>query len=209
MEEEKMRKMPFFAVLLAFVVILFSANANAEKYEMGAGVSLQVDYIHFMDSVIGDLKAQNGVYVGVEAYKNFFSPNFYLGVGVGMAGASGRLSGIALGVDTLDTDISYVPIEFNAKYVFPLSPCWNLGLGGGFSINYLDVSIEASRLGSISNNDWLWGGQFFAELNYKYRNWAFGLNVKYQLTEEVHLFRYDPGVSADNLRAGGQVSFNF
>jgi hypothetical protein len=23
-----------------------------------------------MDSVIGDLKAQNGVYVGVEAYKN-------------------------------------------------------------------------------------------------------------------------------------------
>lgn len=210
-----MKKLPLFSIVLA-VAILFSADANAQRYDLGAGVAVKVDYFRFSAGLLGDLNAKDGVYIGLEAYKQVFLPNFYLGFETGWAGTSGSISGnlysdsfMYQGRYSVDTDVSYVPLEFNAKYVLPLNPNLDLGAGGGFSLNYFDIEGTIGHIGSVSDNDWVWGGQFFTELNYKYQNWRFGLNAKYQLTEDLHLFGVNTGSSADNLRIGGQVGFNF
>jgi hypothetical protein len=212
-----MRKGFLLSILIA-VMVLFTANAHAEKYELGAGVAVKVDYFHFMDSTIRGLNAQDGYYVGVEAYKELLFPNFFLGMEVGWASTSGNFAGlvpgdnsfgIPSGMYALDTDINYIPIEFNAKYVYPLARNLKFGVGAGFSINHFDFSGQVPGYGSVSDNDWVWGGQFFGELNYKYENWFFGINVKYQITEDVRLFGFNTGVSADNLRVGGQIGITF
>lgn len=210
-----MRKLPLISLVFA-VVILIAANVNAQTYQLGAGVAVKVDYFHFTGTTIDNLNAQDGVYIGLEAYKQVFIPHFFLGMELGWAGTSGTISTDLPGnpfsfsnTHTLSTDINYIPIEFNAKYVLPISPVWDLGFGAGFSRNYFGIEGTVPGTGSVSDNDWIWGGQFFGELNYKVQNWAFGLNVKYQLTEDMHLFSADTGTSADNLRIGGQVAIGF
>ena len=212
-----MRKLLLLSTVIA-VVMLLGTNAHAEKFDLGAGVAVKVDYFHFLDSIIGAVNAQDGVYVGVEAYKQLLFPNFYLGLEAGWTGTSGTLNPTPAGDNifgltggTYHADITYVPIELNAKYIFPLSPCWNLGIGGGASINYVDVNATGTGFDGITVNGFLPGGQFFGELNYKYQNWYFGINVKYQLTaqEGISLYNYSTSVTGDNIRVGGQIGLTF
>ena len=108
-----------------------------------------------------------------------------------------------------NTEVNYVPIEFNAKYVFKLSPCLFLDFGAGFSINYIDMEAESFGV-STSTNDWIWGGQFFGELNYNITPCLFvGVAVKYQLTENIKAFGFNTDTSADNFRAGMQLGYKF
>ncbi|MEM5787111.1 MAG: outer membrane beta-barrel protein [Syntrophobacteraceae bacterium] len=205
----------FFLLSILFCFVLASpCLSRAETYQIGANVAAKVDYFHFTDSNIADLNAQDGVYVGIEAYKQLFFPNFNLGMEVGWAGTSGSTTGFVpfgpfITQVTLDTDINYIPIEFNAKYVVPLSDCFSLDLGAGFSINHFDIETKIPALGSVSDDDWVWGGQFFTGLNYRYRNWLMGINFKYQLTEELRFFGANTSTSADNLRAGVQIGYTF
>lgn len=213
-----MTKLLLMSILVALVMLL-PANTRAEKYDLGSGVMLDVDYVHFTNSIVGDLNAQDGVYVGAEAYKQFLFPNFYLGIAAGWAGTSGSLSGSVVGHntfyippgDTLNTNINYVPVEFNAKYVHALSQCLYFGIGSGISVDYFNATADSTFLGSSNLQGVLWGGQFFGELNYRYRDFFFGINIKYQLTntENVSLFGNNIGISGDNLRVGGQVGLTF
>jgi hypothetical protein len=196
-------------------MILSGRNANADQYDIGADVAVKVDYFHFTDSLLHRLNAQNSIYVGVEGYKEMFFPYFYLGAEVGWAGPSGRFTGlfppgqiIPGGYYTLDTSTNYVPLELNAKYVIRILSNLDFGVGGGFSVNYFDAKF-AEPFGSSGDSDWLWGGQIFGELNYKYQSLFIGINVKYELTEDIYLFGVDSGLSADNLRIGGQIGLTF
>jgi hypothetical protein len=206
-----MKKFSFVLILMTLVVFSTSL-VHAQKYEIGADVAVKVQYFRFMDSDFKDAGVQDGVYVGIEAYKQLFLPNLYFGVEAGWAGASGNFTTPIIndfGALTVDSEVNYVPIEFNVKYVFELSPCLFFDLGGGFSINYLDMKVESMGV-SASQNDWLWGGQFFAELNYKITpNFFVGIGAKYQLTEDIELFGADTGTSADNFRVGAQLGYRF
>lgn len=215
-----MKRLFVVSVLCCFMLFA-SSYVHAETYAIGADVAVKVDYFHFTDGLIGDLNAQNGIFVGVEAYKQLCFPNFYLGLEVGWAGTSGSVSGaipafLGGGILSLDSNINYIPIELNAKYVIPFSPCFFGVVGGGGSISHFGYSGEVTAVvpgfvgtASADDGDWVWGGQFFGELNYKYGCWFAGINVKYQLTQEIHLFGVDTGANANNLRVGGQVGFMF
>lgn len=186
-------------VVMITAVALMVGSAHAEKrYPLGFGnVALKVDYLRFTDSEVDDLDLANAPYIGVEFFFPVWSPNFYLGLESGYAWSSGEPFG------GVDLDLDYVPIELNAKYVFEINPCWTFDLGGGISYNYLNIDVSGLFRGS--EDDWLFGGQFFADLNYKTGPWFFGTNIKYQLTEDID----DVDVSANNFRVGGQFGFMF
>jgi putative transport protein len=54
-----------------------------------------------------------------------------------------------------------------------IAPQWVLGVGAGISYNYFE--IEANNIDRDAD-DWVFGGQFFAEINYKMNDaWFLGL----------------------------------
>ncbi len=212
-------------ILLLAIAIVLSVEtysfAQAQTYAIGADIALKVDYLHFFDSSIKDAKADNGVFVGVEFYKQLLFPNFYLGVETGWGGTNGTVSGAFAGYSaSVDTEIAYVPIELNARYVIPVSQCLNFAIGGGISANWMYTDLTGNVLGvrsSINDSEWLFGGQFFGELNYRpSKCWELGLDVKYQITtEEDFTYTFSGStigtlpLSGDNLRAGGHIRYLF
>lgn len=210
-------------LFLGFILIAFAAlgtsGANAQRYEIGADVAVKVDYIRFMDSALGDLDLQNGVYIGIEAYKQALVPNLYFGAEIGWAGAAssaGVITNNMLLIGGVDLDVSYVPIEFNVKYVIPIQTGFFFDLGAGISYNYFKLNIDTNQfgLGSGSADDWAFGGQFFTSVNYTFSNNLYlGLEAKYQLTQNLTL--HSGGVAlpiditADNFRIGGQFGYKF
>jgi hypothetical protein len=217
--ESVMKNRLILAVVLCFAV-LSAPCVHAEMY--GADVAVKVDYFHFSDSLMKNLNLENGVYVGIEAYKQLFCPNLYFGVAVGWAGTSGSVSDVVTGPTflptsvTADSSIDYIPIEFNVKYVIPISRCFNFAVGGGGSINHFSFDSDISAGNAVGNaavhvsdDDWVWGGQVFGEVNYKVNNWFIGIDAKYQLTQDLNLFGVDSQAGADNFRAGGRVGFLF
>jgi hypothetical protein len=207
-----MKRMTVFLILLVFTLV--SSSVYAEKYQIGADVAVKVEYFRFMDDAFKDVGAQDAVFVGVEAYKQLFIPNLYFGLEAGWAGPSGGFDASGFFNNQLvtfhiDTDVTYVPIELNAKYVFEINPCLFLDIGAGVSYNY--TKLKASALGvSISDDDWLFGGQFFGELNYNINpNLFLGIGVKYQITDKIRLLGIDTETSADNLRVGAQLGYKF
>jgi len=208
----------FLALVLIAFVALGTSGANAQKYEIGADVAVKVEYFRFTDSTMEDLNLQNGIYIGVEAYKQVFVPNLFFGAEVGWAGtdSSAGVFNNALFLGSVDLDVSYVPIEFNMKYVIPIQPCLKLDFGGGLSLNYFNLNVDSHRfgLGSTSADDWAFGGQFFSSVNYTFSNNLFlGLEAKYQLTQNITLhssgISFPTDMSADNFRIGGQFGYKF
>jgi len=202
----------FLVALLFCVAVLLAPSAKAESE--GTDLAFKVDYFHFTDSLIKNLNSQDGVYFGLEAYKQLFCRNLYLGIAIGWAGTSGSVSGLVAGPGLLpaslsaDTSIDYVPIELNAKYVIPINRSLNFAFGGGGSINYFSIGSNSGPF-HVSDSDWVWGGQVFGELNYRFNNWFIGADIKYQFTEDLNLFGVDTQSGADNFRAGGHIGFSF
>lgn len=206
-----MKKVFLMSLLMVFVFASTTLYA-AEKYSLGMGnIALKVDYVNFTEDVFGDVDLEDGVYVGLEGYYAIY-PNLYLGLESGWAGSSNddyvNIDGERVKVDI---DVTYVPIELNLKYAFELSPTWVMDLGAGVCYSYFE--IEGDR-DSGSADDWVWGGQVFADINYKLSNqWFIGINGKYQFTEDLD-FDYrgediDTNTSADNWRVGAQVGMMF
>jgi len=221
-------------VLLATVSV-----AYADTYPVGAGVAVKIEYLHFTQGTLKDLNAENGVYVGVEAYKQLFLPDLYFGVEAGWVGTSGNftpevsyfyfdpITGSFRPVDPrlrVDTDVTYVPIEFNSKYVIPINELFSFHVGGGLSCNYFSLEtygppVVLANVGrrpksiTIDSSDWVLGGQFFAGLDYKFRNWFAGVGIKYQMTDtpDVQMVSIQGPVnlSADNMRVGVKIGCMF
>jgi hypothetical protein len=197
----------FTVLLMGAAMVLVAASVQAQqRYPLGGGnVALKVDYLRFTDSDVKDLGLENAVYIGGEAFVPVWNPNFYLGIEAGYAWSSGGVDILGFNVDL---DLDYVPFEFNAKYVFELNPRLTLDLGGGISYSYMNVDTSVNGA-SAGEDDWVFGGQFFADLNYKMGQWFIGANAKYQITEDISLAGIDTDVSASNFRVGGQVGFMF
>lgn len=216
-----MKRLVLFSVLVG-VVFATSFVSAQQRYPLGAGnVALKVDYFRFTDDVVGGLDLQGGVYVGVEGYAPLLMPNLYLGLETGWAGTENDANVFVFGLPQnqpaapvpVDLETDYMPVEFNGKYVFEMNPSLVLDVGAGLSLNYFSIELES--LGrSVEHDEWLLGGQLFADLNYKIQNWFIGANIKCQLTDDLELrpargFRIISDVDATNLRAGAQVGMLF
>jgi outer membrane protein W len=209
-----MKKVLLVSLVFMFIFAATSVYA-AEKFVLGnTNVALKVDYFAFTEDVFGDIDLDEGAYVGLEGYYGVM-PDLYVGLEVGWAGTSndGDVNIAGERVDT-DVDVTLVPVELNLKYVIEASPEWIIGLGAGFSYNYFEVEIDPKNYGSADEDDWVWGGQLFAEVNYKMsEQWFLGINGKYQWTEKLEFDIRGEDVEtdtrADNWRAGVQIGMMF
>jgi outer membrane protein W len=198
--------------MLVFVFASTTLYA-AEKYALGMGnIALKVDYINFTESVEVknidlDLDLDKGIYIGLEGYYAIY-PNLYLGLEAGWAGTSNDDDAEIDGEKrNVDIDLTFVPVELNLKYVFELDPNWNIGVGAGISYNYF--KIEFNNIDE-SADDWVFGGQIFADVNYKMsKEWFIGINAKYQFTDDLEFDNVDTSTSADNFRIGAQIGYMF
>jgi len=204
-----MKKLILFCLIGVFVMTSTVVFAQ-EKAPLGIGnLALKVDYIAFTEDDLDDLDVDSDLYLGIEGFYEV-SPNFYLGLEVGWTNPEGD-------VYDVDTELTYVPVELNLKYAAEVSPHFVIGFGAGVSYNYAEIELDAAtgtfedietgeELGSsVDEDEWLFGGQLFLDLNYTFDAFFFGINGKYQLTEEGD----DLDVSFDNWRIGGQIGFFF
>ena len=204
-----MKKVFLVLVAISFIAIT-SVAYGAEKVLLGNGnIALKMDYLQFTESALEDLDNDECFYIGPEAY-NKITSNLYVGMEIGYASSEG--SGDILfddfGEVNADTELTFVPIELNLKYALDITPRLVLDFGAGASYNWMKEEISA-RGRSSEEDDWLWGGQFFAALNYKIDRFFIGINGKYQLTEDFEIDDHETDVNANNWRIGGQVGIMF
>jgi hypothetical protein len=203
-----MKKLFLVLLIVSFIILSTTAFA-AEKAPLGAGnLALKVDYINFTDSDMDHLDVDSGLYVGLEAYSHLAdaAPNFYIGMEVGYASSDGDIN---VSGRNRDTEMTFVPIELNLKYAMNAAPNLAIDIGAGASMNY--AQIEGSRASGTTGDidDWLWGGQIFADLNYKFNQFFIGINAKYQITENFDISDTETDVSFRNWRFGGQIGIVF
>jgi outer membrane protein W len=209
-----MKKLLYVSLMCVFILASTTLYA-AETYSLGnTNVALKVDYFAFTEDVFGDVDLDEGVYVGLEGYYGVM-PDLYVGLEVGWAGTSndGDINIAGEMVDT-DVDVTLVPVELNLKYVIEASPEWIIGFGAGVSYNYFEVEVDPKGYSDADEDDWVWGGQLFAEVNYKMsEQWFLGVNGKYQWTEDLEFDirgeDIETDTSADNWRVGAQIGMMF
>jgi hypothetical protein len=212
-----MKKIILVSTLILSFIIVPAVVCNAKTNALGIfHFGAKVDYISFTDDFLKDADVDTGVYLGAEIYDvdtgvylgaeiySIILPYLYLGLEAGYSNPSGTYTDAILG--NVDTELTYVPVELNAKVAF--EPVKNLAIdvGGGVAINYAEM--KGSILGvPVTQDDWLWGGQFFADINYIAGGVVYiGINGKYKFAEKG-LKDYD--VTLNNWMIGGQIGVKF
>ncbi len=189
-------------VLFICMTMILPAAVFAEEGGSLGGVNfaLKIANIQFTDDVLDDVDLDSDVYYGIEAFVETL-PNLYLGMEVGYANPEGSFNfyGYKIG-----TELTYVPVELNLKYAFSPNKDLSFDLGAGVSYNYTEEKIS-TRASTLKEDEWLFGGQLFADANYKMGDFFVGLNGKLQLTEDASPGSYD----YNNWRVGGQFGFMF
>jgi len=217
-----MKILSAFMVFIAMITVSPGDIYGDEKKSVlsDRNFSVKLDYIHFSDDI------DSSYYIGLEGYKAL-TRHISIGVEAGYSDTDSDVpvskvdtSGVIGGlVDSpLDTEVVFVPIELNVKYLVHAFSHVVIDFGGGFSYIYVseeitdyddllsDFFLTPDDLGTKDTlDDWLWGAQFFADLNYTVKQFFFGVNAKYQLTDKGK----DIGHSYDNWRAGGQIGVMF
>jgi len=219
-----MKRLMLFCLVGAFVMTSTVVSAQ-EKAPLGKGnFALKLDRITFTDDHWTDSGDDAGLYIGLEGYFEL-TPNLYLGGEVGAAtninldlfGGLGAYSTLKYGgadeVEGTEDDISFVPVEVNLKYAMEAASHFVVDFGAGLSCSYveldrpiyflLDENTVTSR--TETRDEWLFGGQVFADLTYKIRWFSIGVNGKYQITENFK----DDDFDLSNWRLGAQIGIIF
>lgn len=168
-------------------------------------LGLNLSYIRFSDDVADTSHTESGGYVGALGYVRLFH-GLYVGGEVGKAENLTFFSG---------NDVEFMPIELNAKYAFQAGSHLALDVGGGLSYSYVEVDEGKEwNLGCTFyvcpapepsgenrdglGDDWLLGGQLFAEMMFRMGWFSLGFNGKYQITESFK----GSDFTLDNWRVG-------
>ncbi len=189
-------------LVLVFLFGVFVLSSTvvyaAEKAPLGnSNIALKLGYINFTDEVLENVDLDSGLYVGIAGSAKI-TPNLYLGMEVGYSNPEGSVFGI-------DTELTFITVELmNLKYVIEPSPQMVIDFGAGVSSNYVKEKVSAWG-SSATVDDWLFGGQFFIDLIYTSDKFFFGMNWKYQYTEDFK----DGSYNYNNWRIGGQAGFMF
>lgn len=199
---------PLLLAVTATVTLALStlvpSPAMAEAAPLGdTHVQVKIDFIHFTDAVVENSDTEDDFYLGVEGYRRI-SPNIYLGGEIGVTNPDGRRGGLG----GVATELTYIPIEINAKYAGEAAPNIILDFGVGFSFNYVDEEHIATP--TSNEEDWVLGGQFFGGLSYTSGDYFLGFGFKYQFTDDFK-DRADNGSEFNftNWRLGGRAGFYF
>jgi hypothetical protein len=187
-----------------------SAYAAGQNSLGASNIDLKVEYFSFTDDIFDKIDLGEGVYLGLESYLGV-APNLYLGIEAGWVQTSNDDDITVAGSHAnVDFDVNYVPIELNLKYNAEFAPNWVFGIGAGASYNYFDIQADVDGR-SADDDDWLWGGQVFADVSYKSGAWFFGINGKYQFTEDVEIGTNDvhTDTNANNFRVGAHIGLMF
>ena len=191
-----MKKLLLFLLTFAFIIASTSVYA-AQTAPLGSGnIALKLDYVDFTNGDLDDTDVDTGLYLGLEGYGEI-AKNLYLGMEVGYTQPNGDTG-------SYDTELTFVPVELNVKYAVESGTDFIIDFGAGASLNYGEFKISGPGL-SDSVDDWLFGGQIFTDLNYKIDRFFFGINAKYQVTEEFEDYDFD----MNNWRIGGQIGIVF
>ena len=209
-----MKRLFLFSLIVVLVLAsstAFAAVRGPSRAPLGYGnFALKVDYIDFTENELKDLDVDTAAYVALEGY-GLIAPNLYLGIEVGYANPDGGVSGHVLGVGNghIDTEVTFVPSELNLKYAVNAAPNLVIDFGAGISTTYVEVEqtvfVETPHVTIFAEeDDLLFGGQFFVDLNYTANQFFIGINAKYHLTEDFEDF-----TNFNNWRIGGQVGIRF
>jgi len=195
-----MRKISLLLLLfMIFVLVSSTVYAVEKKSALGAGnIALKFDYIKFTDDGLKDTDTDTGLYVGLEGYGKIV-PNLYIGGEVGYANLEGDPY-----FGNTEFELTYVPLELNIKYAAEIAPSLTIDIGAGISYNYGDFKVSTGGI-SESVDDWLFGGQFFADANYIIDRFFIGINGKYKLTKDFKDFDFN----LNNWTIGGQIGVMF
>lgn len=191
-----MKRLFLISICIVFAMTSVALHAQ-ERVPLGNGnFAVTLDYIVFTDSYFDKPgNEDDGLYIGLEGYGKIL-PNLYLGGEVGQA----------VNIGILGEDLSFFPFELNLKYAIEAAPNFAVDFGGGVSYSYVELRDERPfRSGWDERSDWLFGGQFFADLTYKIHWFFIGVNTKYQITEG---FR-DEGFNLSNWRIGAHIGVMF
>jgi hypothetical protein len=193
-----MKKLLFLFLLIVVFVFTAPVLHAAQKAPLGNGnLAVKFDYINFTDDVVKDADVDSDFYIGIEGYVQIV-PNLYLGAESGYSNPDGNVMGVK-------TELTFIPIELNLKYAVEAAPQFAIDFGAGASYNYVEEKVSLFGA-SLSDDDWLFGGQFFIDMNYNVGGGFFiGANGKYQITEDFK----DAGYNYDNWRVGGQIGLMF
>ncbi len=181
-------------VFLSVSFLLMKGIAyGAEKMLLGQNnFAIKVDHMHFDDS-----KTDNGIYVGAEGFKEV-DKNLYLGFEAGYTSNDGKVKQFGA---TLNSDVIFIPIELNLKHVVRIANNVMIDVGIGGSYNYVKEELS----GADSLDEWLFGGQGFADMNVTVGKVFMGVNYKIQFTDKGR----DTGKNYSNQRIGGQIGIVF
>ncbi len=188
-----MKRILFISMCLFFIATTVVVKAETKVPLGKANIAVKFDYIVFTDSQLDRGGNQDdGVYIGIEGYGRIM-PNFYIGGEIGQA----------VNVTAFGEDISFYPVELNVKYAFKVVRNLVLDFGAGGSYSYAEIQHQ-TPFGS-TQDDWLFGAQFFTDLTYKIRWFTMGVNAKYQITEKFK----DDSLDLNNFRLGIQFGVAF
>jgi len=182
------------ALLFAASFVIFSTDGYAaDKVTLGRNnFAIKVSSISFDDN-----DTDNGIYVGAEGYKEI-EKNLYLGAEVGYTSNDGSINIFGA---TVNSDVIFIPIEMNLKYAVSIANNLVIDFGVGGSYNYAKEEFS----GSDSVDEWLFGGQFFGDVNVTIGKIFLGINSKVQFTDKGR----DSAKNYSNWRFGGQIGVIF
>jgi hypothetical protein len=180
----------FAAWITAAAVPAFSAEAPVGGQ---AQFGVKVDSINFTEDEWDDNDLDSGVLFGLLGYGRV-TGNFYLGGEIGYAKIDGDS----------DTELKFLPVEFNAKFAVPLGRHVLVDVGGGLSYSWVEAKVLAGTVGDNNKDDGLWGGQIFGDVDLFFGRFFLGADFKYQFTE-----KFSDEVKLDNYRLGGHFGIIF
>lgn len=200
----------FWILAVCTVTVIWPVLAPAQTDEpLGAGgARIKLAYLGFTDSILDDYRIDHPTYVGLEAYWKVH-PQLYVGGEVGYANQD---SSAGILVDTVwrraETEITYVPIELNVMDVIPFGEHVQTRFGIGVSYSYVHIESDPPPGGIMlkstdNDEEWLIGGQLFADISYHINNFFFGVDVKLQITSDWGDEDYTNG------RIGGHLGWAF
>jgi hypothetical protein len=170
----------------------------AERAPLGnAHLGLNLSYLEFRDNISSTTGRQTAGYVGALVYGRLFR-GLYLGGEVGKA----------RNLTFFGDDVEFLPLELNAKYAFQAGSHLVLDVGGGLSYSHVEIDKgNGWYLGCFTEcpgdvggtaDDWLLGGQMFADVVFRMGWFSLVVNGKYQITEDFK----ESDLAFDNWRVG-------
>ncbi len=191
-----MKRLFLFSICIVFVMAPAATQAQERAPLGNSNFALKLDYINFTNDHFDSPISSEGMYIRLEGYGKI-TPNLYLGGEVGNAINLDLISG---------EDINFVPFELNLKYATKVARNFVVDCGAGISYSKVELKYDPTfGPAQRERSDWLFGGQFFADLTYNINWFSVGVNAKYQITEDFN----SESVDLSNWRTGVQIGITF